>query len=210
MSNLRIIKKTVKYWYLGLLVGLLLVGVGLWSIIFPHQSIAVIAFVFSLTFLLTGLFEIIFAIANREEITDWGWILALGILKLVVGVLLLANPAISALTLAFYVGFIIFFRSLSTLIMAFNLKQYLVLRWGNLLAMGIIGLILAFVLLLNPSLTGVAIAVWMGLSLVITGAMSIYWSFKLKKIKTLAGKISTELLSRYQAVQREIEDIFRK
>ncbi len=210
MSTLRIIKKTVKYWYFGLLVGLLLVGVGLWSIIFPRQSIAVIAFVFSLTFLLTGLFEIIFAIANREEITDWGWILALGILKLVVGVLLLVNPAISALTLAFYVGFIVFFRSLSTLIMAFNLKRYLVLRWGNLLAMGIIGLILAFVLLLNPSLTSVAIAVWAGLSLVITGIMSFYWSLKLKKIKTLAGKISTELLSRYQSVQREIEDIFRK
>jgi len=39
--------------------------------------------------------------------------------------------------------------------------------------------------------------------------MSIYFSLKLKKIKERAQKISSDLMSRYEAIRKEIEDIFR-
>jgi len=82
-----------------------LIGVGLWAIIFSSQSITAIAVVFSLTFLIVGLFETIFAISNINELDGWGWELALGIIKFVLGLILLINPHISALTLAFTSAF---------------------------------------------------------------------------------------------------------
>jgi len=209
MNNIVMIKNSVKYWYLVLVVGIISIGVGLWVMIFPRESITVTALVFVLTFLITGLFETIFAIANRNAMTNWGWGLALGILNLIIGVLLLLNPAISVLTLAFYVGFVILFHSLAAIIIAFDLKRYLILQWGNLLAMGIIGFILAVLLLVNPSLTTMVVIIFLGLALIIGGTMSIYFSLKLKKIKERAQKISSDLMSRYEAIRKEIEDIFR-
>ncbi len=209
MNNIVMIKNSVKYWYLVLVAGIISIGVGLWIMIFPRESITVTALVFVLTFLITGLFETIFAIANRNAMTNWGWGLALGILNLIIGVLLLLNPAISVLTLAFYVGFVILFHSLAAIIIAFDLKRYLILQWGNLLAMGIIGFILAVLLLVNPSLTTMVVIIFLGLALIIGGTMSIYFSLKLKKIKERAQKISSDLMSRYEAIRKEIEDIFR-
>jgi len=209
MNNIVMIKNSVKYWYLVLVAGIISIGVGLWVMIFPRESITVTALVFVLTFLITGLFETIFAIANRNAMTNWGWELALGILNLIIGVLLLLNPAISVLTLAFYVGFVILFHSLAAIIIAFDLKRYLILQWGNLLAMGIIGFILAVLLLVNPSLTTMVVIIFLGLALIIGGIMSIYFSLKLKKIKERAQKISSDLMSRYEAIRKEIEDIFR-
>lgn len=84
-------------------------GVGIWALFFPHQSLKVITVVFSFVFLVAGFLEIIFSLFNKEELSNWGWGLILGILKLVVGILLLMNPTLSALTLAFYLGFCFFF-----------------------------------------------------------------------------------------------------
>jgi len=199
----------VKYWYLVLLVGIILIAVGLWAIIFSHQSIPVVAIVFSLTFLFAGLFETIFSISNKDFIMNWGWGLALGVIKLIIGLLLLLNPAVSALTLAFYVGFIILFRSLSAIIIALDLKNYSVMKWGNLLALGIIGFVLSILLLINPHFTTLAIVVCLGLSLIVSGTISIYLSLKLKKFKSAVEKISSNLVSRYEEIRNEIRDIFR-
>lgn len=210
MDTIKTYKSIIKNWHLILLTGILLIGVGLWAIIFSHQSITALAIIFSLTFLVSGLLETIFSISNKDVISNWGWALVLGIIKLVIGFLLLINPSISILTLAFYVGFVILFRSLATIVLSFNLKNYHILQWGNLLAMGIIGFILSILLLINPHFTATAIVVCLGLALIVSGAISIYSSLKLKKVKSLVKKVSSDLMSRYEAIKKEFEDIFKE
>ncbi len=209
METIKILKGGIKNWYFVLLAGILLIGVGLWALIFPHQSVTALAIIFSLTFLASGILETIFSISNKNIIGSWGWALALGIIKLIIGLLLLINPAISALTLAFYIGFVILFRSLAAIVISFDLKKYYVLQWGNLLALGIIGFILSILLLVNPHFTAIATVVCLGLALIVSGAISVYSSLKLKKIKSLATKISSDLVSRYEAIEKEIEDILK-
>jgi len=101
----------------------------------------------------------------------------------------LFHPAVSALTLAFCVGLIFFFHSLGAIIIAFDLKRYLILEWGNLLAIGIIGFIASVILLINPHLTSIAIVIFLGISLIIGGAISIYSSLKLRKLNRIQEKI---------------------
>jgi len=210
MSGITLIKNTVKYWYFILIAGIILIGVGLWAIIFPQQSIPVMAIIFSLAFLSVSLFEIIFAVSNKNEITNWGWGLALEILNLLIGIILLLNPVISVFTLSFCIGFLILFQSLISVIIAFDLKTYRILEWGNLLAMGILGIILAILLLINPNFTTITIVIFLGLSLIVDGAISIYLSLKLKKMKSLAKKLSSDLMSRYEAIKKEIEEVFKE
>jgi len=76
---------------------------------------------------------------------------------------------------------LILFRSLSAIIIALDLKRYRILQWGNLLGLGIIGFVLALLLLFNPHLAVMTIIVCISLSLIVSGIVSIYLSLKIRK-----------------------------
>ena len=132
---------------------------------------------------LTLIIEIIFSIANRKELEGWGWNLALGIVTLLVGIMLVGNPAISMVTLPFFVGFVVLFRSIMAISTSLELRNYYIMDWGYLFGLGILGTIFSFMLLLSPSFAGLSLVVWTGLALIILGIYSIYLSLKLKKLK---------------------------
>ncbi|MEA9411820.1 HdeD family acid-resistance protein [Flavobacterium sp. PL02] len=183
------VKKAIDYWYIPLLVGLLFVGIGIWSFITPLAAYLTLAFIFSISFLGSGIFEIIFALSNRKKIDNWGWTLASGILGLVVGILLISNPLISITILPLYVGFVILFRSIMAIVIAFDLKSYAVPDWGNLLALGILGIIFSFILLWNPIFAGLSLVYWTAFAFIAIGVFYIYFSFKLKRIHDIPERL---------------------
>lgn len=180
--------KTVKHWYIPFIVGLLMVGVSVWTFMSPMESYMALSIVFSVSFLISGLLQIYFAIENRE-MKNWGWVLAVGILSFAVGVLLVRDPQVSMATLPFYVGFALMFQSISSIGYAYDLKDSGVMDWGNLLAMGILGLLFSFLLIWNPMFSGMTIVIWTGLAFLFSGIYVIYLSLKLKKIRHKAHEI---------------------
>lgn len=125
----------------------------------------------------------VFALSNKHQ--NWGWSLALGILSIVVGLLLLLNPAISMATLPFYVGFTLLFRSISGMVTAYEMKQYGILDWGTLMVTAVLGLIFSFILLWNPVFAGINVVVWTAVAFIILGIYTIYFSFKMRKLNKM-------------------------
>ena len=200
------VRNSIKHWYIHLLIGLLFIAVGLWVFQTPGEAYVSLAFIFSLSFLISGIMEAYFAIANRDITDNWGWTLAQGILNIIVGVLLLNNPEISVVALTYYVGFVIMFRSISAISSSIDLRNYGVSDWGYLMALGIVGVIFSFILLWNPLFAGMTLVVCTGLAFIAMGGFSIYLSFKLKSLHDLPKKISTDLKDRLKAVQKEIQE----
>ena len=95
MMNLKTALKSVKYWYLPVITGIIFVLVGIWVLRTPLGSYVTLAMLFSFTFLIAGLIEIIYAISNRKVIDSWSWSLAGGIVDFLIGVLLVSQPEIS-------------------------------------------------------------------------------------------------------------------
>ncbi|WP_201584435.1 HdeD family acid-resistance protein [Psychrobacter jeotgali] len=206
----KVVRNSVKYWYIPLIVGVILIGLGIYTFVSPEASYLALALLFSLSFLISGLFEIAFSIANKDVLDNWGWTLAFGVLTLAVGVLLLINPAISMITLAFYVGFLILFRSISAIGYAIDFKRYGISDWGVLMLIGVLGLIFAFLLIWNPILSGMTILIWTGLALITSGIFSVYFSLKLKKLNTLPDKLSDRLRNQLELVRREVDEELKR
>ncbi len=206
----KMVRNSVKYWYIPLIVGVILIGLGIYTFMSPEASYLALALLFSLSFLVSGLFEIIFSIANKDVLDNWGWTLAFGVLTLAVGVLLLVNPAISMITLAFYVGFLILFRSISAIGYAVDFRRYGISDWGVLMIIGVLGLIFSFLLIWNPILSGMTVVIWTGLALITSGIFSVYFSLKLKKLNTLPDKLSDRLRNQLELVKREIDEELRR
>ena len=198
------VNSTIKHWYLPLLAGIVLIVMGLWTFKAPVDSYVALTFLFSLSFVLSGLFESIFSIVNRAVIDSWGWNLAMGIITLIVGVLMFMNPEITMITLPFYVGFVILFRSMNAISVSLDLKSYGVLDWGYIMAIGIVGIFLAFILLWNPLFAGLSIVVWTGIALIIAGFLNIMISLKLKKIHDIPLKISSDIRKKFIEIGEKV------
>jgi uncharacterized membrane protein HdeD (DUF308 family) len=90
MKTFKKMEKNIKRWYLMLIVGIVFIILGIWTIATPLNAYVALSIVFALGFLISGIVELVFALYNKHQ--NWGWSLALGILTTVVGVLLLIYP----------------------------------------------------------------------------------------------------------------------
>jgi uncharacterized membrane protein HdeD (DUF308 family) len=176
-------KGPLKHWYLPLIIGIIFIGTGIYTFFSPVSSYLALTLLFSISFLVSGIMDTIFAITNRDRIDNWGWAIALGILTLLVGILLIAKPDISIIALPLFVGFMVMFRSFGAISSAIDLKRYGVLEWGNLMVIGVLGVIFSFLLIWNPFFSSITIVVWTGLALLAIGIFGVYVAFKLRKLR---------------------------
>jgi uncharacterized membrane protein HdeD (DUF308 family) len=204
------VRNAVKHWYLPLIAGIVFVAVGIWVFATPAESYVALSIVFSISFLVNGIFETYFSIANKDELENWGWSLALGIMSLIVGFILILHPSISLTTLPIFVGFVVLYRSIMAVSFSLDLKNYGIIEWGSLMVIGILGILLGFILIWNPVFAGLSLVVWTGLAFIVSGVYSIYFSLKLKKLSELPEKISSQLKTKWQEVQSEIQNEISK
>ncbi|NLA63123.1 MAG: HdeD family acid-resistance protein [Bacteroidales bacterium] len=211
MNNLffKRIKQSVKHWYIHLIIGLIFIAIGLWVFASPIQSYAALTIIFSISFLISGIMEIFFATSNRKVLENWGWTLALGVFTALVGIMLIANPAISALTLALYVGFMLMLRSFWAIGSAFDLKDYGVKGWGVSLFIGILGVLFAALLILNPAFGGMTLVIWTGLALIVSGTFNLFLSIKMRKVHKNWDNITAATIAKLEEAQRLFLEEYR-
>ncbi len=202
-SFFKTIKNSVKHWYIPLIIGILLILLGFYTISTPVASFLALTILFSWSFIISGLLEIVFAIQNKDEIEGWGWYLAGGILYTLFGVLLFANPAISAMTLTFVIGFYIMFRSIQLMAFSFDLKQYGSKNWGWITVWAVLGLIFSFILLWNPAFAGLSLVIWVALAIISIGFSACFLAFQLKGIKNKTADMSEEWKQKFQHLKDE-------
>lgn len=180
------VENSVKHWYLPLLMGIVLVAVGVWCIFAPVESYLALAIVFAVGFFVSGIFETIFAIENKSD--KWGWTLAMGIMSIIVGFLMVVNPGLSAVTLAFYVGFMLLFYSVTGIGIALRIKDYFGVDWVTLLVIAILGVVFSLIMLFNPAFAGISIVLWTSFAFITMGGFRIYIAFRLKKANKFLNK----------------------
>lgn len=199
-------QKLSKHWYIPLIVGILFVILSIAVFTSPLSSLLALSIFFALSFLFSGLSEVFFSIANRNTLPNWGWSLAFGILTTIIGFSLVVHPGLSISVLAFYIGFLLLFRSIASISFALDVKKYGSKNWGSLLAFGILGALASLFLIWNPLFTGIGLTILMAVSILFAGLFSIFLALQLRKIHVHGRKISSNLKERYDDSMEEIRD----
>lgn len=187
------IANAIKHWYIPMIIGLLFII--FWGYIFtvPLEAYMTLSILFSVSFIISWVLEIFFAIQNRKELDSWAWYLTAWVFGLIVWILLLINQETSMAILPFVVGFVLLLRSVQLMGIAFDLKKYKVIRWWNLAIIGVIGIVISILLILNPTFTGISLVVLTALGFIILWVALIVLSFDLKKVKKVAKKVKEEI-----------------
>ena len=184
MSNLiEDIKYSVKNWWWFLVSGLLFIATGIAIFASPVASYVSLSIVFSILMIGNGFSQIVFASANSKVLKGWGWTLVSGIIDVALGTYLLIYPTVTMVTLPYFVGFWLIFRSFYLMGTAFDLKALGVRRWGWFLFGAILVLVLGGVIVYYPAAGVVSIIAFTGSAFIVGGFMNIYLAFLLKAVK---------------------------
>ena len=109
----------------------------------------------------------------------WGWIVALGVVYVVAGVIALGSVMSATVATVFVVGIMMVIAGVAEVIHAFQIKT-----WGRFLfwlALGILYIVAGFVAFENPLLTAVWLTFILGVALVASGVMRMFLGFNMKE-----------------------------
>lgn len=177
---------SVRYWWVFLLRGLLFLVVGFLTFRYPLESYLALSVIFGATMFVTGVIELVYALSSRG-IKGWGWRLFAGIVDLVLGIILILNIGISMAVLPFFVGFWFLFRGITLLSFSGVVKSAGTTPW--LIAGGILLILFAILILINPAFGAITIVTWTGVAFIAGGIFSIVLAFQLKGAQSnLSGR----------------------
>ena len=183
------LKGSVKNWWVFLIVGILLIIGSIWIFRTPISSFINLAMIFSALILASGVFSIIFAFTNKEDIDNWGLYLVGGILDVLVGIILLSYPGITIVVLSLFIGFWLLFRGFNTISTTLKLKKEGATDWGWIWVFGILVTIFAFMSIVHPLIGASYLIFTLSFSILLLGVANIFLGLQLRKIKAAAEDI---------------------
>ena len=108
----------------------------------------------------------------------WGWIVALGVVYVIAGVIALGSVVMATIASVYVVGIMMLIAGVFEVISAFQIKT-----WGRFLfwlALGVLYIIAGFVAFDNPLLTAVWLTLILGAALVASGIVRIFLGFNMQ------------------------------
>lgn len=145
------VNSTIKNWWVSLVLGILYIALAIFLIFNPLATYITLSILFAAFMFVSGIFEIMFAVNNRDNISSWGWYLAGGIIDLVIGLLLIAVPGLSMEVLPFILAFWLMFRGFSGVGTAMDMRRYGTKNWGWVLFIAILSILFSIAVIWIPA-----------------------------------------------------------
>ncbi|TDQ19034.1 uncharacterized membrane protein HdeD (DUF308 family) [Algoriphagus boseongensis] len=176
-------KALQKLWWLTLLRGIILVLLAFFVFRHPVEALVGVALYVGISLLVTGIVKAGASFSLRNTIPNWGWGLAGGLIDILFGFVLLSNPALTAASLPFVVGFWIIVSGIMSLAEAFQSRKEANSLWGFGMVSGLISIVIGYFITNNALVGMLTITTWMGIGFAIAGIVNIMIGFKLKTLK---------------------------
>jgi uncharacterized membrane protein HdeD (DUF308 family) len=160
--------------------GVLLIIMGVLAVLMPGIAALATALVFGWLLVVSGLFEIIYAMQTRRH-DGFAWKLVSGILTLLLGLAIVVVPLAGAASLALLVGAFLFANGVAHTVLAFRVRPRA--GWGWVLFDGLLSIGLALLIVIGWPASSIAfIGLLTGFTLISTGI----WRILLRPTPTRA------------------------
>lgn len=153
--------------------GVLLLMAGVLSILNPAVSLSALAVMIGVAMLVSGIIDILVFIKGSDILAGAGWILADGVLTIIMALFVLFNQTVTVLTLPFIFGMWVLFTGLSRTIASVDMQKLGIPGWGWFLALGIVLMLFGFLSFVKPVAAMFAIGLLMGIVLILEGIVAL-------------------------------------
>lgn len=182
-------KQAVRHWWLLLITGIALIAIGVVIFVYPQQSYTGMALMFGWLIMLSGILQVALASMSKHFVTGRGWMLAGGIIEIILGIILIFNASLSAVSLPIFLGFWLMFRGFSAIGLGGDLSAMGVPGSGWTVTSGILLLLFSVWILFQPLVFGTtAVIIWVGVSMFFAGASACSLALQLRQAHTCFSK----------------------
>ena len=172
------LKRLGGAWGWLLAFGLVGIAAGLSMFFFTGQALYVIAIAFGVWLVAAGAFRFVAAFSVPAE-SGWMRVLyaLLAALAIALGVYLIAHPALSILTITLTVGF--FWLISGTMEFFLGIAMGPLPHRGLVIVGGLVGIIAGWVIIFSPGISTLALALLLGVWLIVYGLTAVVSAFRL-------------------------------
>ena len=153
--------------------GVILVFIGILAILNPIIAILSTAVSMGIGFLLVGANYLVPYFSMRNNPLRPKWLLPLGVIDIVFGVLFITNIGLAMLALLTMLGAWMLLAGCMKLYASFAVKAAGAKKWWMMAISAVLMIVLSFLLLSNPAVEGFFLALLAGSSLIAAGALII-------------------------------------
>ncbi len=159
-------------WWMILLQGIVLILFGIFAMVWPGLTLAILAVAFALLLLVQGVVDIIVGVMGFSKRSLWFLTLLAGVLQVGLGVFLLRHSLVTLATFIALVGLALIVQGVFRVITAFE-SNYDGGEKFLLVTIGVLGVVVGAIVLANPVSGGLAFVWALGLYGVVVGAISV-------------------------------------
>ncbi|MCM1291013.1 MAG: DUF308 domain-containing protein [Prevotella sp.] len=185
-----IISGITKLWWVPLITGLVSIALGIWCLCSPSTSLPVMADIFTIIFILIGIFNVVFGAMNCRTTSNGGWTLALGLLEIAAGIWLftLSQEALTT-TFVLIIGIWLIVVAINAIAETFVIS-YGSAGWTFLSILLLIAtIIFAIIFLSSPVATAVAGWLYLGISLISFGVYRLFLASRMNSFNKGIGSL---------------------
>ena len=153
--------------------GGLMIFMGVFSLLHPMVALVSTAVLLGVGFIIAGLNSLVPYFTIKDPAIRPKWLLPLGIVDLAFGLIFISHIGLAVFTVTTLLGVWVGLAGALRLYIAFQLKSAGVAKWWIMLASGALMLIAAFLLLTNPIVAAIGVAMITGASLIGAGCLMI-------------------------------------
>lgn len=174
MGDVKMKEKWKQFRLWAIIISICMLVLGVLVLIWPKISAVAVCYILGAFCIGTGIYEIVryfqLGFAGLLFQHDLIW----GIFSILAGILLLLHPLGAAAFLPIVAGIYIAMGSIFDIQMSVEMRRLGIGNWVLSLVLGIIGIIFAFFLILNPFDGITALMIYVGILLILGGMQSLY------------------------------------
>ena len=177
------IGRAIRHWWLMLVVGILSVIAGILVFVFPLEAYVTLSILFGVLMILVGASQLILSSSSNNYLMMRGYFIVGGVLDVLLGLFLCLYPGITIFLLPILLGIWMLYHSFMIIAFGGDLDTFDAGGHGFVVGCGILLLILAILILMNPFSAGIAaVVVLTGVGLVVFGLILVVLSVRLRDL----------------------------
>jgi uncharacterized membrane protein HdeD (DUF308 family) len=170
-----------RHWGWVCAYGVLTVLAGVAVLVWPHETLLVLAVLFGVQLIVSGIFRFVAALATDDLTGGTRVLLALlGVLSIIIGLWAVRHALITLLALTVFLGIFWIVNGVIDIFAALAHREMPGRGWSVL--MGVLSAIAGIIVLAFPGLTLLGLAVILGIWLLVFGIMEITVAFRIRSL----------------------------
>jgi uncharacterized membrane protein HdeD (DUF308 family) len=183
------LRPVTSFWWLFMLFGVATLGVGVFFVVSPHETLSTFTVIAGIFLLVDGVLALLASIFNKGD--GRGLLALIGVLSVLAGLVLIKKPFDTLVVFTLIVGVWFVAAGIVRFVVALASPEA---RGGNIVT-AILDLIAGVVILSWPDLGLATLAVIIGIALILRGVFFIAAGWRLHKLNDVAGSPTAHALT---------------